>query len=305
MQVRMEVLRGAKTKEIMLRLPTVIGRGGDSKVKLPASTVSRHHCEIYEHEGQIVVRDLNSSNGTVVNGHKIKGPTYLTPDDELTIGPITAKLYEISEQAEAPLLAPLQSVQPAEEVAPDFAELPAEEQIPIEALKASSNVVVTTDVDDDEPELPLEPELDLEEQALEEQALEEKALEEHDLKEQPELTLEGPSSEEDLQSEPDLKLNPKPTQAAVSADEPSVVQSQAESVAEEKTEAESTEEDESVLQYAEPAESGRSFVGITPADEMPEAVSDTPVFDGAEEFEKPDVNPDDTALNQFFKKLDG
>jgi|GEM_PF-4748949 len=153
MQVRLEVVQGAKTKEIILRLPSVIGRGGDAKVKLPASTVSRHHCEVYEYNGQVAVRDLASSNGTIVNGHKIKGPTFLTPEDELTIGPLTARLHPYvepapkpaadnkPESAATPIFDPVSaSANPAEEVVPSFEELPMEEVQPIEASEADSVV---------------------------------------------------------------------------------------------------------------------------------------------------------------------
>ena len=124
MQAKMDVIRGAKTKEIRLRLPTVIGRGGDSKLKLPASTVSRHHCEVYEFEGQIAIRDLGSSNGTMVNGHRIQGPTFITPEDEVGIGPIVARI-SAWESAEDSDVAPY-PVAPAEEAAPTFEEVPAE-----------------------------------------------------------------------------------------------------------------------------------------------------------------------------------
>ncbi len=91
MEVKLEVVRGAKPVALTLRLPTIFGRGGDSKIKLPASTVSRIHCELYEYEGQLVVRDLGSSNGTFVNGHKINAATFLTAEDELTVGPVTLR----------------------------------------------------------------------------------------------------------------------------------------------------------------------------------------------------------------------
>jgi pSer/pThr/pTyr-binding forkhead associated (FHA) protein len=89
MHATLQVLRGAKPASFSLRLPTVIGRGVDASIKLPAATVSRHHCELYEYDGQLAVRDLSSSNGTLVNGHKIEAPTFLTPQDELTVGPVT------------------------------------------------------------------------------------------------------------------------------------------------------------------------------------------------------------------------
>lgn len=170
MQVRLEVVRGAKTKEIILRLPSVIGRGGDAKIKLPASTVSRHHCEIYEYDGQIAVRDLASSNGTIVNGHKIKGPTFLTPEDELTIGPLTARLHphiqpkgvEAAPIVTAPTthedqptdssepLAEIPVIATEEEVAPTFDELPMEEVEPIGATEALDEIEVIEEVADEE-----------------------------------------------------------------------------------------------------------------------------------------------------------
>ena len=88
MEAKLEVIRGAKPVALTLRLPTIIGRGSDSKIKLAASTVSRNHCELYEYEGQLVVRDLGSSNGTFVNGHKINAATFLTAEDELEVGPV-------------------------------------------------------------------------------------------------------------------------------------------------------------------------------------------------------------------------
>lgn len=91
MKAKLEVVSGAKPACLEIRLPTVIGRSNTAKVKLRGSTVSRQHCEIYEYEGQLVVRDLDSSNGTIVNGHRIEAPTFLTPDDLLTVGPVTLR----------------------------------------------------------------------------------------------------------------------------------------------------------------------------------------------------------------------
>lgn len=167
MQVRMRVLQGAKAADLCLRLPTVIGRGGDSKLKLPASTVSRHHCEIYEYEGQVVVRDLGSSNGTIVNGHKIKGPTFLTSEDDLTIGPITARL-ELVDSSEPASVTPAPEpestpaevaqveVAPAEEVAqvevaPTFEELPAENSQPDKASALMDDAGFAIDIETKSP----------------------------------------------------------------------------------------------------------------------------------------------------------
>jgi predicted component of type VI protein secretion system len=101
MRAKLEILSGAKSGIFYLRLPSVIGRSGDAKIKLPAATVSRNHCELYLYEGQLVVRDLGSSNGTIVNGHRVDLPTLLTPEDELTIGPVTMRAILESEGTSA------------------------------------------------------------------------------------------------------------------------------------------------------------------------------------------------------------
>ena len=92
MKAKFVVLKGAKNGSFVVKLPTVIGRSKEVKVKLPSSKVSRYHCEIYDHQGKIVAKDLNSSNGTMVNGVKIGGPTFLTPDDVLEVGPVRLKV---------------------------------------------------------------------------------------------------------------------------------------------------------------------------------------------------------------------
>ena len=113
MRAKLEILSGAKPGIFYLRLPSVIGRSGDAKIKLPAATVSRNHCELYLYEGQLVVRDLGSSNGTIVNGHRVDLPTLLTPEDELTIGPVTMRAILESEGTNAVAAAAANTAAPA------------------------------------------------------------------------------------------------------------------------------------------------------------------------------------------------
>ena len=72
MDAKLVVVGGdAKAAEIKLRLPTIIGRGRGASLALPHPLVSRQHCEIFEANGQLMVRDLGSLNGTFVNNeHK-------------------------------------------------------------------------------------------------------------------------------------------------------------------------------------------------------------------------------------------
>lgn len=81
--------------EIKLRLPTVIGRGREASLTLPHPLVSRLHCEITAQNGQLVVNDLGSLNGTFVNNRQITEPTELPSGDLLTIGTVTFRaVYE-------------------------------------------------------------------------------------------------------------------------------------------------------------------------------------------------------------------
>lgn len=79
----------AKINEIKLKLPTTIGRSREAKLKLPHPLVSRKHCEVFEKNGQLFVRDLGSLNGTYVDSHKIESEHVLAPNQLLTLGTVT------------------------------------------------------------------------------------------------------------------------------------------------------------------------------------------------------------------------
>lgn len=92
MKTTLIIVEGAKPARIPLKLPTVIGRGDRAKLKLPASLVSRTHCEITEESGRLFVRDLGSSNGTYVNDSRVQQRTELRTDDFLRIGQVTFRV---------------------------------------------------------------------------------------------------------------------------------------------------------------------------------------------------------------------
>jgi hypothetical protein len=49
----------------------IIGRANNCDIQLPANHVSRQHAEVQIVSGKLMVKDLNSSNGTYINRKKV------------------------------------------------------------------------------------------------------------------------------------------------------------------------------------------------------------------------------------------
>ena len=83
----LSVYRGGKWVD-QIRLVSVsrIGRDSDNHICLPDRQVSRHHCVVRWSDNCWELADLNSSNGTKLNGRKISVATPLTPGDTIRIG---------------------------------------------------------------------------------------------------------------------------------------------------------------------------------------------------------------------------
>lgn len=76
------------SKEVALgRTATVIGRDETARLRIPLPSVSRKHCLIEVQGSELVIKDLGSSNGTFVNGRKVR-ETELEPGDLLCVGPV-------------------------------------------------------------------------------------------------------------------------------------------------------------------------------------------------------------------------
>jgi hypothetical protein len=76
-----------KAREILLSQELLtIGRLESSDIPVSDRLVSRHHAEIESRQGQYVIRDCGSRNGTFVNGQRISEPHILRDGDEIQIG---------------------------------------------------------------------------------------------------------------------------------------------------------------------------------------------------------------------------
>ena len=64
----------------------VVGRSEDCDITIDNLAVSRHHVIIEKIDGAYMVNDLDSNNGTFVNGRRIEEPTALNFGDEIGVG---------------------------------------------------------------------------------------------------------------------------------------------------------------------------------------------------------------------------
>lgn len=90
MQVKLRVLAGASAgREIPVKLSKfTIGRGDDCQLRPKSDLISRRHCRLTVEGGKVTICDLQSRNGTLVNGELIEAERELNAGDRIKIGPL-------------------------------------------------------------------------------------------------------------------------------------------------------------------------------------------------------------------------
>ncbi len=68
-----------------------IGRVDDNTFQVAEASVSSHHCEVLLRGSDVVIKDLNSTNGTFINGEKVS-ESVLKPGQTLRLGQVEFRL---------------------------------------------------------------------------------------------------------------------------------------------------------------------------------------------------------------------
>jgi ribosomal protein L12E/L44/L45/RPP1/RPP2 len=83
---------------------TTIGRVEDNSFQIAEPSVSSHHCEVLLRGNEVVIKDLNSTNGTFINDEKVS-ESVLKPGQTLRLGQIELRLENGAPAPAAPAAA--------------------------------------------------------------------------------------------------------------------------------------------------------------------------------------------------------
>jgi pSer/pThr/pTyr-binding forkhead associated (FHA) protein len=70
---------------------TTVGRVSGNTFEILETSISSHHCEIYLRGHEVLVKDLNSTNGTFINGERVS-EAVLKPGQILRLGVVDMRL---------------------------------------------------------------------------------------------------------------------------------------------------------------------------------------------------------------------
>jgi serine/threonine protein kinase len=85
-------------REVPLRQgQNVIGRGRDASVRLHEKSISRHHARILIHDGEAMLEDLRSKNGTFLHGDRVGSAVRLEDGDTFRLGSVSMTLRNLPE----------------------------------------------------------------------------------------------------------------------------------------------------------------------------------------------------------------
>jgi len=77
---------GGERREIQVSGSVTVGREKTATLHVDDKTLSREHTKFYIENGKLFVRDLESRNGTFLNGQRIQNTQPLKPGDRVKVG---------------------------------------------------------------------------------------------------------------------------------------------------------------------------------------------------------------------------
>ncbi len=89
-------LHGDLGKTIYLDKPLLrIGRSSENDLWIDDTSISRMHCQIQFADGNVVLHDLGSANGTLINGERLRGGSrVLMNEEKIRIGKTDLVFFE-------------------------------------------------------------------------------------------------------------------------------------------------------------------------------------------------------------------
>src|SRR6516225_7755236 len=91
MRAQLLPLDGGSAVDIVKDM-TLVGRKEDCDLRLPHKSVSKLHCVVVKTDGLLLLRDLGSTNGTRVNGTRVRRAALL-PNDQVAIAHFKFRIF--------------------------------------------------------------------------------------------------------------------------------------------------------------------------------------------------------------------
>jgi pilus assembly protein CpaF len=92
---------GAEKRETFNKSDLVFGRVSGNDIVLPKGNVSKQHAKLVFKDGRFIVSDMNSTNGTYVNGRKITQATIVREGDKIYVGDFVIRLEILGDDESA------------------------------------------------------------------------------------------------------------------------------------------------------------------------------------------------------------
>jgi pSer/pThr/pTyr-binding forkhead associated (FHA) protein len=119
---RLQLESGGERRELKVTGTLTVGRSQTAGVYLDDKTLSREHTQFYVQSGRLFVKDLESKNGTYLNGSLVKGDQPLKHGDKVKVGTATFTVVleagDAMPAVSAPLAAPPSHKPPTHHPAP-------------------------------------------------------------------------------------------------------------------------------------------------------------------------------------------